>query len=37
MLSQFILKYADDFVAMFRARTGYRVVEPAHMVLFIIP
>ncbi|TVU03273.1 hypothetical protein EJB05_51189 [Eragrostis curvula] len=22
----------DDFVAMFRARTGYKIVEPAHMV-----
>uniref|UniRef100_N1QYY0 Uncharacterized protein n=1 Tax=Aegilops tauschii TaxID=37682 RepID=N1QYY0_AEGTA len=22
----------DDFVTMFRARTGYRIVEPAHMV-----
>ncbi|XP_015623204.1 sirohydrochlorin ferrochelatase, chloroplastic isoform X2 [Oryza sativa Japonica Group] len=23
----------DDFVAMFRARTGYKIVEPAHMEL----
>lgn len=29
------LKIADDFVAMFRARTCYKIVEPAHMVLFI--
>jgi hypothetical protein len=31
ILSNF-LKIADDFVTMFRSRTGYRIVEPAHMV-----
>lgn len=23
----------NDFVTMFRARTGYRIVEPAHMLM----
>lgn len=32
-----LLENADDFVEMFRAKTGYRIVEPAHMVLFIVP
>jgi hypothetical protein len=32
-----VIENADDFVEMFRARTGYKIVEPAHMVLFISP
>jgi hypothetical protein len=36
-LDSVIEKNADDFVEMFRMRTGYKIVEPAHMVLFIAP
>ena len=32
-----LLKNADDFVEMFRAKTSYRIVEPAHMVFFVVP
>lgn len=27
-----LLKISDEFVAMFRDKTGYPIVEPAHMV-----
>lgn len=30
-----LLKNADDFVEIFRAKTSYRIVEPAHMVFFV--
>lgn len=30
-----VLTNADDFVEMFRAKTSYRIVEPAHMVFFL--
>lgn len=28
-------RIADEFVAMFRDRTGYPIVEPAHMVRLV--
>jgi hypothetical protein len=31
-----VLTNADDFVEMFRAKTSYRIVEPAHMVFFFV-
>ncbi|RWW89427.1 hypothetical protein BHE74_00001626 [Ensete ventricosum] len=29
----FSIDSTDEFVAMFKARTGYHIVEPAHMVI----
>lgn len=35
-LTSLFSRIADEFVAMFRDRTGYPIVEPAHMVRLIV-
>lgn len=29
-------EFSDEFVAMFREKTGYPIVEPAHMVIVVL-
>lgn len=31
-----LYEFSDEFVAMFREKTGYPIVEPAHMVIVVL-